>query len=201
MQEKYGKDREKMSQEQWKMMREAGVNPLGGCLPMLIQFPILIGLYQAITAAMASSPIQLLNFSQHVYGFLPKFLLDVPRLVPLDHQLLWLNLGLPDPFFVLPILVVATTWIQSKVMTPATGAADPQAAQMNQSMAFTMPLMIGWFSLQVPSGLSLYWVIGNIIGIAQYARGTQVNWKNVLSFGPPAPANGDKSKAKAKKKK
>jgi YidC/Oxa1 family membrane protein insertase len=200
MQEKYGKDREKLAQEQWKMLREAGVNPLGGCLPMLIQFPILIGLYGAITAAMASSPIQLLNLSQHVYSFLPPFLLDVPRLVPLDNQLLWLNLGLPDPFYILPILVVVTTWIQSKVMTPPTATADPQAAQMNQSMAYTMPLMIGWFSLQVPSGLSVYWVVGNIIGIAQYAMTSPVNWKNVLSFRSPAPPAGEKAKAKAKKK-
>src|SRR3990170_241596 len=110
MQEKYAKDKEKLSQEQMKLMQQAGVNPLGGCLPMLIQFPILIGLYQAITLAMAASPVQLLNLSQHIYPFLP----NVTNLIPLENRFLWLHLGLPDPYYVLPVVVVATTWLQSK---------------------------------------------------------------------------------------
>jgi YidC/Oxa1 family membrane protein insertase len=93
---------------------------------------------------------------------------------------------------------VATTWIQSKVMTPP--SADPQAAQMSQSMAVTMPLMIGWFSLQVASGLSIYWIVGNILSVVQYALmpGMKINWKNVLSFrGPatPAPTRAQKKKS------
>src|SRR3972149_615329 len=117
MQEKYAKDREKLSQEQMKLYQHAGVNPFGGCLPMIIQFPILIGLYQAITLAMAALPGQ--------------------------------NRGLPDPYYVLPVVVVLSTWIQSKVMTPP--SADAQAAQMSQTMAIYMPLMIGWMPLQFPS--------------------------------------------------
>ena len=183
MQEKYAKDKEKLAQEQMKLYQAAGVNPLGGCLPMLIQFPILIGLYQAITRAMAATPIGLLDFYQHIYKFLP----NVASLIPLDNRFVWLNLGLPDPYYIMPILVVATTWIQSKVMTPP--SADPQAAQMSQSMALTMPLMIGWMSLNFPSGLSIYWVIGNVASIVQYGLTTPLNWKNILSFGPPpAPA-------------
>lgn len=196
MQEKYAKDKEKIAQEQMKMYKEAGVNPFGSCLPMLIQFPVLIGLYQAISLAMAASPVQLLDLSKHIYPFLP----NVAGLIPLQNQFLWLNLGLPDPFFVLPLLVVVTTWLQSKVMTPPTASADPQAAQMSQTMAMTMPLMIGYMSLQFPSGLSIYWVIGNVVSVVQYAITTPINWKSVLSFGPgPKPA-APTEKGRAKRK-
>jgi len=194
MQEKYAKDREKLAQEQMKLYQEAGVNPFGSCLPTLIQFPVLIGLYQAINLAMATSPVQLLDLSTHIYSFLP----NVAHFVPLQNSFLWLNLGLPDPFYVLPLIVVVTTWLQSRVMTPATAGADPQAAQMSQSMAITMPLMIGWMSLQFPSGLSIYWVVSNAVSVAQYAIASPVDWKNVLDvrtmFGggrkPSKPENG-----------
>ena len=185
MQEKYGKDKEKMAQEQMKLYKEAGVSPFGSCLPMLIQFPVLIGLYQAINLAMAASPVQLLDLSKHIYSFLP----NVARLIPLQNQFAWLNLGLPDPIFILPLFVVATTWLQSRVMTPPTAGSDPQAAQMSQSMAVTMPLMIGYMSLQFPSGLSIYWIVSNIVSIVQYAIASPVDWKAIFSFrSPPKPS-------------
>jgi YidC/Oxa1 family membrane protein insertase len=193
IQEKHAKDREKLTQEQMKLYKVAGVSPFGSCLPMVIQFPVLIGLYQAINLAMAASPLQLLDLSKHIYP-----VLNVSALIPLQNHFAWLNLGMPDPFYIMPILVVASTWIQSKVMTPA--SADPQQAQMAQSMALTMPLMIGFMSLQFPSGLSLYWVVSNVVAIAQYALTTPVDWKKVFTFklgaGTPAVA-----KAGARKKK
>ncbi len=194
MQEKYGKDKEKMAQEQMKLYQEAGVNPFGSCLPTLIQFPVLIGLYQAINLAMAASPVALLDLSTHIYSFLP----NAARLVPLQNSFLWLNLGIPDPFYILPLIVVATTWLQSRVMTPANASGDAQAAQMSQSMAITMPLMIGWMSLQFPSGLSIYWVVSNAVSVAQYAIASPVDWKSIFDFrsllgGRPANKPGDKS--------
>jgi YidC/Oxa1 family membrane protein insertase len=190
IQEKYAKEKDKLSQEQMKLMQEAGVNPLGGCLPLLVQFPVLIGLYQAITRAMAASPTQLLDLSQHLYPFLP----NAAHLIPLDNHFLWINLGLPDPTYILPVIVVLTTWIQSKVVTPPP-SADPNAAQMSQSMALTSTLMIGIFSLQFPSGLSIYWVVGNIIGVIQQSLTQPVNWRNIFSLGgPAAPATTTKKK-------
>jgi YidC/Oxa1 family membrane protein insertase len=81
------------------------------------------------------------------------------------------------------------------ITPPATG--DQQAAQMSQSMTLTMPLMFGWISLSFPSGLSIYFVISNLIGIAQTALTQPVDWKNVftLSLGPKPPA-ADKTKKK-----
>lgn len=194
IQEKYAKEKDKLSQEQMKLMQEAGVNPLGGCLPLLIQFPVLIGLYQAITRAMAASPTQLLDLSQHLYSFLP----NAAHLIPLNNHFLWINLGLPDPTYILPVIVVLTTWIQSKVVTPPP-SADPNAAQMSQTMALTSTLMIGMFSLQFPSGLSIYWVVGNIIGVVQQSLTQPVNWRNIFSLGgPAAPATTTAKKKKVR---
>jgi YidC/Oxa1 family membrane protein insertase len=202
-QEKYAKDREKLTQEQMKLYQKAGVNPLGSCLPMLIQFPVLIGLYQAINLAMAASPVQLLDLSRHIYPFLQGV---ASNFIPLENRFLWLNLGLPDPIFILPLLVVATTWLQSKLMTPpATG--DSQAAAMSQQMTLMMPLMIGWMSLQFPSGLSIYWVIGNIVSIVQQAITNPPDWKRVFSFRPAAPpaaaekGKGEKARASSGRRK
>jgi len=163
MQKKYAKDREKLAQEQMKMYQAAGVNPLGGCLPALIPWPIMIGLYQSITYAMGAQPEQLLELAKHLYSFLP----ELAAAVPVNSSFLGLNLaGVPDGFgYIIPALVLATTWIQQKMMTMP--AADPQAQQMNQSMQLMMPLFIGYISLSFPIGLSLYWIVFNIIGIIQ----------------------------------
>jgi len=198
IQKKYADNREALAQEQMKLWQRKGINPFGGCLPMLIQLPILIGLYQAITTAIAASPAQLLALSTNLYGFLP----NVERLIPLDNRLLWMNLGLPDPFFVMPLLVVITSFLQSKVMTPP--ATDAQAAQMSQTMMLTTTLMFGYFSFTFASGLSVYFVVSNILGILQYSLTNPINWRTVftLNLKPAmaAPAALEKPKEKPRKK-
>jgi YidC/Oxa1 family membrane protein insertase len=162
LQKKYAKDKEKLNQETMNLYKEAGINPLGGCLPLLLQFPIFIGLYQVILLVMAVNPLQMLNLSKQMYPFLP----GLAALLPLNNRFLWLDLGQPDLFYILPILVVVTTYWQQKVMTPP--SADPQSQAMNQQMALMMPLMFGYFVMISPSGLGLYWLISNLIGVAQY---------------------------------
>ena len=193
MQEKFKGDKEKLAQEQMRLYQVAGVNPFGACLPTLIQFPVLIGLYQSIQQAMAASPVQLFDLSRAIYPFLP----NAASLIPMDNRFLWLNIGLPDQLYIMPVLVAVTMYIQSKLITPPAGG-DPQAAQMSQSMSLTMPLMFGFFSLSFPSGLSIYFIISNLLGIAQTALTQPVDWKNVLNFNlGPAPAA---APAKTKKK-
>jgi YidC/Oxa1 family membrane protein insertase len=165
LQKKYGKDREKIAQEQMKLYREAGVSPMGGCLPMLIQFPIWIGLYQSIIQALGHQPLQLLALAGNIYGFLH----NIWTQVPLNRYFLGMDLSLtPQQMggltYALPILVAFTAWLQSKMTTmPSTG--DGQAASMNQSMTLMMPLMFGFFSLNFSTGLSFYFVVSNVIGI------------------------------------
>lgn len=168
LQEKYRdpKDRDKMAQEQMKLYKEYGVNPLGCILPMLIQMPIWFGLYQAIGTALPQSPVQLVNLAKHVYssfGFLSNV---VPSsLIPLNPRFLWLDLGKPDPFLIVPILTAVTMWVQQKMTSPATG--DAQAKAMSQSMELTMPFMFAWITYSAASGLGLYFVASNLVGVVQ----------------------------------
>ena len=191
LQEKHKNDREKLAQEQMALYKEHGVNPFGGCFPLLIQFPILIGLYQAIIFTLAATPFQLLDLSG-------RFLLPgLDHLVPLEN--LWLGMDLSQPptnnptwALALPVLVLVTTWAQSKLTvtpTPASSGSDgrpSQAQAMTQSMTTVMPLMFGFFSLSFSVGLSIYFVISNIIGIIQYSLMGQskLDLRKLLRRGP-----------------
>ncbi len=158
IQKKYRDDPQKLMEEQ----RKLGLNPLGGCLPSLVQLPLMIGLYQAIIRALASTPLQLLELPRDIYRWIPSF----SSLIPLKSQFLWLDLALPDPLLIMPILVVATSWFYQKLITPP--ALDAQAEAMNKQMMIMMPLMMGFFALQYASGLAIYFLITNLIGILQY---------------------------------
>lgn len=192
LQEKYKNDREKLAQEQMRMYREYGVNPLGGCLPLLIQFPILIALYQAVIHALAANPLSLIDLSGRL--LIP----GMGNVVPLDNR--WLGMYLsqaPDIStgsiiaFALPVLVVITTWLQFRVsMTPTPPSDDGKqnpAAATQQTMGTVMPLMYGFFALSFSVGLSIYFIASNVIGIVQYALMGKANFRNIFNFGSPAP--------------
>jgi YidC/Oxa1 family membrane protein insertase len=182
IQKKYKDDKNKLAQEQMAIYKELGINPMGSCLPMLIQFPIIIGLYQSVTRAMAASPLDLLNLSKFVYPFI-----NASDLLPLKSQFLWMNMGQPERLHifgvaipVLTILVVITTFLQSRLMTPPPANPGDQAAQMSKMMNLYMPLLMGYFAYTLASGLALYFVVGNLIGIAQYGLLGRLDWRNLL---------------------
>jgi len=184
IQKKHKGDRDKLAQEQMRLYKELGVNPFGSCLPMLIQFPIIIGLYQSIMHALANTPIQLLDLGRYIYPFFP----NANKLIPLDPHFLWMNLGEPERVYVfgfgvpvLAILVMITTYYQSKVMTPV-ASADPsdQSAQMTKMMNIYMPLMLGFFAYQFAAGLALYFVASNVISVFQYALLGKVDLRRLL---------------------
>lgn len=189
IQKKYKDNPQKMQEE----FQKIGYNPadtLTGCLPLLIQMPILIGLYRAIIYTLGATPQALFELSQRVYSFI-----DLTNLLPISNKFLWLNLAQPDPWFILPVLVFGTMFLQQKLMTPATPKQDKgkkqddnPAAAMTQSMQWTMPIMFGFFSLQFQAGLSIYFVLSNVIGIGQgyYMRHSMEQLK--------AEANGGKQK-------
>lgn len=179
IQKKYAKDKEKLAQEQMRVYREKGINPFGSCLPTLIQFPIIIALYQSIIRALASTPLDLLKLSRSIiFPFL-----NVSDLIPLNSKFLWMNLGQPEPYYILAIIVAVTTYIQSKLTLPPSTNPNDQSAAMGQSMAYTMPLMLGWFALTFPSGLAVYFITSNVLGIVQYAAQGKANWRNLLPKG------------------
>ncbi|MCL4303932.1 MAG: membrane protein insertase YidC [Anaerolineae bacterium] len=171
LQEKYKNDREKLAQEQMALYKEAGVNPLGGCLPTLVQMPIWFALYQALT--------QLSHEGLLYEGFLwiPSLAGPVADrggglnwLWPLPPSIGW---GPALAYLVLPVLLVVSQYYMQQMMTPPN--PDPQQASMN-SMMKIMPIMFGYFSLIVPSGLTLYWFTSNLLALIQQYF-TQTNMK------------------------
>jgi YidC/Oxa1 family membrane protein insertase len=191
IQKKYKDDREKLAQEQMKLYQEMGINPFGSCLPTLIQFPIIIGLYQAVSAAMAATPLQLIAFTKHIYPIFP----NLSAVLPLNSHFLWMDLSQPERLFIpgipwgipsLAILVVVTTYLQTKLMTPA-GTGDAQAQAMTRMMSIYMPLLIGWLAFSFPAGLAVYFVASNVVGIAQYAMMGKLDWRNLLPAGRDKP--------------
>ncbi len=181
MQEKYKDNREKMAEIQMKVYKEKGINPFGSCLPTIIQFPIIIGLYQAIMKVMASTPLELANLERIVYPFL-----DVNKILPIQNRFLWMDLGQPERLNifgigipVLAILVTITTLIQSKIMQPPTQAND-QSAAMSNSMMMMMPFMMGWMAYQFSAGLALYFLTSNLATVAQYAAMGRADWSKII---------------------
>ncbi len=134
LKERFGDDRQKMSQELMKLYKKEGANPLSGCLPILIQMPVFISLYWVLMES-----------------------------VELRHTpfLLWIDdLSVKDPYFILPVIMGITMWVQQRLNpTPP----DPTQARIMQMMPIVFTFMFLWF----PAGLVLYWVVNNSLSIAQ----------------------------------
>ncbi len=122
-----------------QLFQKNGVNPLAGCLPILVQMPIFIAMYHAIrrTTEIAT------------------------------HDFLWFQLGTPD--YILPILTGLFTFLQQKLMMSTNSAANsnPQMRLQLQIMLYVMPIMIGVMAFFFPAALALYWVTGNIFMVFQ----------------------------------
>jgi YidC/Oxa1 family membrane protein insertase len=179
IQKKY-KDPKRRQEEMMKLYREHGINPLGCAAPLFIQFVVFIALYRALVFVVGGSPESLVGLSQRLY--------DIPVLqqaIPLNQHFLWLNLGKPDTTFILPLLVGASTYIQQKMsMTPS---ASPQMQQQQAMMAWMMPLLLFFFTLNLPSGVGVYWVVSNVFSLfaSYYVYGRRaLNWRQILLPGP-----------------
>ena len=135
---RYKNDKERMNLELANLYKTQHINPLSGCLPLLIQFPIMIGIFYGIRDFQYVGPS---NF-------------------------LWMqSISNPDPWYILPVLSAATTFITSKQTMPAQGQGkSPLNSKM---MTYFMPIFIGYISITFPAGLVLYWVVMNIMQIAQ----------------------------------
>lgn len=193
LEKKYGKDRERLAQEQMKLYKEHGINPMAGCLPMLLQMPIWIAVYQSIMLLLGRSPAQLLALSKHVYNL--GIFAKLSSLFPLASQFLWLDLGQPDKLFIIPILVAGTQWVQQKMMAPAPsgGGSDSAQAQMSQSMMMMMPIMFGFITMNLPSGLGLYFIISSLVGIAFQYRMTGLGGLLPQRAAAPAAKGGEQA--------
>ncbi|HUZ86429.1 MAG TPA: YidC/Oxa1 family membrane protein insertase [Candidatus Baltobacterales bacterium] len=174
LRKKYKKDPQKLNTEMMKLYQEHGVNPLGGmigCLPLVIQMPILMALYYVFRDFASSAHV-----AAH-FLFVPN-LNDNP-----NHHPLFTSLPIPQlAYLVFPLLAALTTLVQSRMlqMPPPVNPTDQelQTQQMQRTMVWLSPLMIGYFALNVPAGLGLYWFIGNCVSIIQ--QSFVVGWGNIL---------------------
>ena len=134
LRERYADDKQKQSMEMMNLYKKEKINPLGGCLPILVQMPVFIALYWVL---MESVELRHAPF----YGYIE-------------------DLSVMDPYFILPIIMGVSMFIQQKLNPPP---PDPMHAKIMQ----WMPVMFTFFFLFFPAGLVLYWVVNNILSIAQ----------------------------------
>lgn len=149
-------DPKRRQQEIMGLYRESGVSPLGCLGPMVLQFPILIGLFYAIRQTLPESPEALENLSTHLYSWS-----YLQHAVPLGTH--FLGLDLRHPNIIMVGLVALTTLAQSK--TTVSVATDERAKAQQQMMNIMLPLMFGFFALSFPSGVSLYWVVNSLVAV------------------------------------
>ncbi len=193
MMEKYKNDKDRLAQEQMKLYKEKGVNPTASCLPTFIQLPIIFALYQAVIAAIVTTPMGMLDLIKRVF---PNWI-QISEVFPINPNFLWMNLGLPERLMVgnvgipvLAILVVLTTILQTKLTQPSQPQDENGAstAMMNGMMNIYMPLLMGFMAYSLASGLALYFLVSNIFTICQYAAMGSVHWENLKFWEKKKPA-------------
>lgn len=153
IQDKYKKDPQTMQVKMQELYKEYNYNPASGCLPLLIQFPIIIAFF-----AVFREPAKYAFTEPGLYDSISKVFLWIP------------NLDSPDPYlWGLPLLAAATTYLQSKLMAPppTSGGANDAAQSTQKMMTIFLPFLIFFSAKSFPAGLALYWVLGNIFTIIQ----------------------------------
>lgn len=187
LQRKHGKEPQKLQEETMKLYREYKVNPAGGCLPMLFQLPIFLGVYQAVIGLTRGT------VSEHVAGVMITVMgqhgLNVASLAQnlgqarLTGGFLWLpDLGRVDPYYILPVLSVIFQLLVQLMAMPR--VQDPQQKAMTQTM-LVLPLVFGYIGFTFPSGAVLYWVVGSILSVVQqYLISGWGSLANYLKFLP-----------------
>ncbi|MDQ3985004.1 MAG: YidC/Oxa1 family membrane protein insertase [Actinomycetota bacterium] len=182
LQKKYKNDRQKMNTELMALYKEHGVNPFGGCLPLLLQMPVFFALFYVVR-----SPLKYLSENVTLYADLDRAstVLDTHRFLGLrldcspaeayagDPSAVIADLACSSggllgalPYFLVILLMGATTYYQQRQMLSSRGQADPQAQQMQNIMKF-MPIILVVFGFGFPMGVVLYWVTTNAWTIVQ----------------------------------
>jgi YidC/Oxa1 family membrane protein insertase len=176
LQKKYKNDKQKLQTEQMKLYQEHGINPAAGCLPLLIQMPIIFGLFQAFRGILLdSSPEHAVSAINQIVYF-PWLTIDSLNVMffGIDLTLFpntWQEKGIW--LLLIPVITGALTWYQTKMMTTSMQQPakvdksktvkkeekkpEDMAAEMQKQMGFIMPIMIGVFSYSFPIGIALYW--------------------------------------------
>jgi len=175
--EKYKDDPKKQQEEMMKLYQTNQVNPLAGCLPLIVQMPIFIALYNSIYTNANIRGSEAYNIGESTF--------------------LWLKLGEPDHFYILPIIAAMTTFIQSRMMS----SQQPMAGPM-KGLMYIFPVMIFVMALNFPAALPLYWIYSNIYTITQNYFMYKKRKTEVVEEAPkPKPKGKGKGKGKEARQK
>ena len=175
VQEKYKNDKERLNQELMKLYKEYKINPMSGCLPLLIQMPILILLFQALrkfeyldsAGKIAGGFLWIPNQVEIIVDGIPKVVAGLAAPEQLIHLPGNGIFGIHS-LGIMPLLVAGSMYLQQKMTsTTSTGKDGRSAEQTQKMMTIMMPLMIGFMSFTLPSGLTLYWFTSTLLGIGQ----------------------------------
>lgn len=149
LQKKYKNNPEKLNQETMKLYKIYKVNPAAGCLPLLLQLPIIYGLFGALR-----------DPGRWVFS---------GDLTAVEQSFFWIpNLNHPDPYYILPILCIVFTFITQKfTMVAQKGTMTPENEKTQKIMMWVMPIFIGFAAAGMPAGVALYWVVQNIYTFIQ----------------------------------
>lgn len=149
LQKKYKNNPDKLQQETMQLYKIYNVNPMGGCLPLLLQLPIIYALFGALREP-------------------AKYVFTNGGAEAASQGFLWIpNLANPDPYYILPILCCVFTYITQKFTMSVQPTGDASAQSTQKMMLYMMPLMIGFMAMSMPAGVSLYWVVQNIFTFIQ----------------------------------
>jgi YidC/Oxa1 family membrane protein insertase len=152
-------DKAKQAQETMKIYREEGINPAGGLLPIFVQLPVLIALYQVFFSGLTP------EIYQYLYPFVDH---------PTNLSFMFFGINLSTPSFLLGLVAGVFQFIQMKYLAPQTpsnpGSSDETAkmmASMQKNMTYVFPAMTVFIALRLPAALSLYWAVSTLFGIVQ----------------------------------
>lgn len=144
---KYGKDQQKMNEKMQELYAEHKINPVAGCLPLLIQLPIIWGLFGLLRDPVA-------------------YISDPAMVLGAHESFLWVkDLAQPD-LWILPVIAGVATFISTKMTSAGNDNSNPANASM-KAMTYFMPLMIVWMGRTLPAGLTLYWALSYVFQIGQ----------------------------------
>lgn len=150
LQKKYRNNPEKLNKETSNLYKIYDVNPMGGCWPLLLQLPIIYGLFGALR-----------NPAEYVFT-------SGNAAEAVNQSFLWIpNLANPDPYYILPILCVIFTFLTSKFNESVNPAPESAQGGTQKTMLYVMPLLIGFISMGFPAGIALYWVAQNVFTFLQ----------------------------------
>jgi YidC/Oxa1 family membrane protein insertase len=158
LQKKYKDDKQKLQQETMEFYKKNNVNPLAGCLPLLLQMPVFFALFQVLRSPSPIITNVLGNpFIEKVYmiGNVKNIIMTIWNI---KFDFLWMNLNQKDPYYILAILMVATMFISTKMTT-----TDPK----QKFITYLMPLVFGVISFNLPAGILVYWNTTNLWSIGQ----------------------------------